>query len=535
MADDDNGPDLAAGIDASRLEENTPLAGHVGEQAVILVRRGERVHALGAHCPHRGAALATGLVVGDTIRCPWHHASFALDSGAARAPSLDALPCWHVERDGDSVRVGRRATPDAPPVAGPVPAANGAAGDAAAPSSVVIVGAGAAGEAAAEALRAYGYAGPLTLLSADASLPLDRTNLSKGYLAGELDEAALALRDETFYRERDITLRRDARVAAIDPDAHELRLEGGETLAYGKLLIATGASPAPLPFDGADDARVHVLRSLEDARGILAALDARGDGGGGGGGGDGDGDGDGSATVRRAVVVGSGFIGLEVAAALRGRDIETTVVAPEAVPLGTILGEELGAFVRSLHERHGVRFRLETKVEAIAGDGVRLEGGEVLAADLIVVGIGVRPDTALAEAAGLAVDDGIVVDEHLVTSEPDILAAGDVASWPDRHGRRLRVEHWQLAQRHGQCAARNLLGAGERFSDVPFFWSKHYDTNIRYGGHAEDIARVETDGRAEDGDFEAVMVSGSGERLAMASVGRDRANLAFVAALEGDA
>ena len=512
MADDtqDKGPDLAAGIALSRLEDGAPLAGHVGEQAVLLVRRGDDVHALGAHCPHRGAALADGLVVGDTIRCPWHHASFALADGAAQAPSLDALPCWHVERDGDTVRVGKRRTFDAPPAVGAERTSNEGA-----PESIVIVGAGAAGEAAAETLRAHGYRGTLTLLSADETPPLDRTNLSKGYLAGGMDESKLALRERDFYADNDIDLRLGSRVVSIDREARELGLDGGGTLGYGKLLLATGASPVSLPVDGADDPRLHALRDLEDARAIVAALEAKGE-----------------KAVRRAVVIGAGFIGLEVAAALRERDIDVTVVAPEEVPLGKVLGEKLGGFVQTLHEQHGVTFRLESKVDAIVEEGVRLEGGETLPAELIVAGIGVRPDVALAEAAGLEVDDGILVDEHLVTSDPDILAAGDVASWPDRHGRRLRVEHWQVAQRHGQCAARNLLGAEERFGDVPFFWSKHYDTNIRYGGHAEDIARVETDGRVEDGDFAAVMVTDGGERLAMASVGRDRANLAFAAALE---
>ena len=512
MADDtqDKGPDLTAGIALSRLEEGEPLTGHVGEQAVLLVRRGEDVHALGAHCPHRGAALADGLVVDDTIRCPWHHASFALADGAARAPSLDALPCWHVERDGETVRVGRQKAFDAPPAIDAERTTTDGA-----PDAVVIVGAGAAGESAAETLRAHGYRGTLTLLSADATPPLDRTNLSKGYLAGGMEESKLALRERDFYANNDIDLRLGARVVSIDREAREVTLDGGETLGYAKLLLATGASPAALPVDGADDPRMHMLRDLEDARGIVAALDAEGE-----------------SAVRRAVVIGAGFIGLEVAAALREREVEVTVVAPEEVPLGKVLGEELGGFVRTLHERHGVAFRLESKVDAVVGEGVRLEGGETLPADLIVTGIGVQPDVALAEAAGLDVDDGILVDERLVTSDPDILAAGDVASWPDRHGRRLRVEHWQVAQRHGQCAARNLLGAEERFGDVPFFWSKHYDTNIRYGGHAEDVARVETDGRAEDGDFAAVMVTTVGERLAMASVGRDRANLAFAAALE---
>ena len=509
MSDDTErqGPDLAAGIDASRLEDSVPLEGRVGEHAVVLVRRGEHIHALGAHCPHRGAAMADGLVVGDTIRCPWHHASFALADGAARAPSLEPLSCWRVERDGDTVRVGERVHPEAA-VAGAETTS-----DAAAPSSVVIVGAGAAGEAVAETLREHGYTGPLALLSAEDTLPLDRTNLSKGYLSGDMDESKLPLRDEAFYRERDIDLRRGARVTAIERDAHAVRLENGESVAYGKLVLATGATPRSLPVPGADGDRVHYLRSLEDARAIVAA----------------------AKSARHAVVIGASFIGLEAAAALRAREIPTTVVAPDEVPLAKIMGETLGRFVRERHEANGVTFRLGSEVEAITGDGVRLKGGDTLEADLIVVGIGVTPDVALAESAGLEVDDGVVVDGRLVTSDPDILAIGDIASVPDPRGDgRLRVEHWQVAQRHGQCAARNLLGADETFTDVPFFWSKHYDTNIRYSGHAGAEDRIETDGRPDEGDFAAVFTSGSGTRRAMASVGRDRANLAFAARLGGE-
>ena len=513
MSDDDQGPDLTAGIDASDVAEGVPLEGRVGEHAVVLVRRGETIHALGANCPHRGAAMATGLVVGDTIRCPWHHAVFDLADGAARAPSLEPLPCWRVERDGETLRVRERATFERPPVAD----AN-ATDTANAPDSVVVVGAGAAGDAVAATLRAHGYEGRVTLLSADERPPIDRTNLSKGYLAGDVDdESSLALRDEGFYRANDIELRLGARVEAIDRDAHEVQLAGGERVPYAKLVLATGANAVPLPVPGADgDGRVHVLRTLEDARGIVHA--AKG--------------------ARRAVVVGASFIGLEAASALRARDIETTVVAPDEVPLAKVMGETLGRFVRELHEDNGVTFRLEEHVEEIVPDGVRLEGGDTLPADLVVVGIGVKPDVDLAEAAGLDIDDGVLVDARLQASDPDILAVGDIACWPDaRGGSRLRVEHWQVAQRQGECAARNLLGANEAFADVPFFWSKHYGTNIRYSGHAGGDARVETDGKPADGDFAAVFVEdgpGGEAPRAMASVGRDRANLAFAARLGGE-
>jgi len=512
MANDDKGPDLAAGIETSRLAEGVPLAGHVDEHEIVLVRRGDAVHALGARCPHRGAALADGIVAHGTIRCPWHHASFRLEDGAARAPSLDALPCWDVVHDGATVRVGERRRFDDTPVAGP----HGATGDGASGdgdpkrAAIVIVGAGAAGEAAAETLRALGHTGPLTLLSAEAAPPIDRTNLSKGYLSGDMDESGLALRDPAFHAERDIDLKLGGTVVAIDRDAREVRLEGGEKIAYDRLLLATGANVRRLPVDGADDARVHYLRTLEDARGIVAA----------------------AKEASRAVVVGSSFIGLEAAAALRARGIEVTVVAPDEIPLAGVVGEAIGRRVRELHEAEGVVFRLESEVDAIVADGVRLGGGETLAADLIVVGIGVTPDVALAREAGLETDDGVVVDARLATSDPAILAAGDIASYPDPEGRRLRIEHWQVAQRQGQCAARNLMGAGERFADVPFFWSKHYGANIRYAGHAGNIARVELDGDPSGNDVAATIHAEDGEARAMASIGRDKANLAFAATLE---
>ncbi|HXW23648.1 MAG TPA: FAD-dependent oxidoreductase, partial [Xanthobacteraceae bacterium] len=427
------GPDLALGIPLGSVTENAMLVGHVGDDAVLVVRRGEAFFAIGATCSHYGGPLGEGLMVGDTVRCPWHHACFSLRSGEAlEAPAFNPVACWRVEvRDG-MLYVREKIEPVAPP-----------AGRAkTAPDRVVIVGGGAAGFAAAEMLRRDGYGGSLTLLSADDAAPYDRPNCSKDYLAGNAPEEWMPLRPPEFYRDNGIDLRLGAEVASIDARAHSVTLKNGTSVPFDKLLLATGAEPVRLDIPGAGAPHVHVLRSLGDSRAIIAA--AKG--------------------ARRAVVLGASFIGLEAAAALRARDLEVRVAAPERLPLERVFGAELARFVLALHEEHGVGFHMEQKAAAIEDKRVRLESGASLDADLVVVGIGVRPRVALAEQAGLALDRGVIVDEYLQTSAPDIFAAGDIARWPDRYsGSRLRIEHWVVAERQGQTAARNMLGAGEKF------------------------------------------------------------------------
>jgi NADPH-dependent 2,4-dienoyl-CoA reductase/sulfur reductase-like enzyme len=255
---------------------------------------------------------------------------------------------------------------------------------------------------------------------------------------------------------------------------------------------------------------VHYLRSLADSRAIVAAA--------------------GSAT--RAVVVGASFIGLEVAASLRARNLEVHVVAPEALPLERVMGTVLGGFIKSLHEEKGVVFHLEHKPARIDPDALVLDDGTRLAADLVVIGVGVRPRLTLAEAAGLALDKGVSVNEFLETSVPEIYAAGDIARWPDRHsGERIRVEHWVVAERMGQTAARNILGAREKFTQVPFFWSAHYDVSINYVGHAERWDRVAVDGSAEQRDV-AVRFELAGKTLALATIFRDEESLRAELAME---
>ena len=327
-----SGPDLSSGLDFAQLADGAMVLGHVGPEAVLLVRRGEEVFAIGASCSHYHGPLNEGLVVGDTVRCPWHHACFSLRTGEMlRAPALDPVPCWRVERQGNMVYVREKREPA--PVAAPRPAA-GASG------SIVILGGGAAGNSAAETLRREGYAGRIVMLSADASVPCDRPNLSKDYLAGNAPEEWVPLRPPEFYREHGIELHLGARVTAIDRAAAELELEDGSGHDYDRLLIATGADPVRLNLPGGDLPHVHYLRSLADSRAIIAQ----------------------TATARCAVVIGASFIGLEVAAALRARQLEVHVVAPEAIPMERVMGAEIGGLVRTIHEQHGVHFHLGTTV-----------------------------------------------------------------------------------------------------------------------------------------------------------------------------
>jgi NADPH-dependent 2,4-dienoyl-CoA reductase/sulfur reductase-like enzyme/nitrite reductase/ring-hydroxylating ferredoxin subunit len=495
------GPDLAKG-GAFEDFAGGKLVGHVGDEEVLLVRSGAEVFAIGAHCSHYHGPLAEGIVVGESVRCPWHHACFDLRTGeAVRAPALSALTCWNVEqRDGRVFVKGKREQPK--------PRGRAAAADA--PGKIVIVGGGAAGFAAAEMLRRRDYRGSIVMLSDDRAPPVDRPNLSKDYLAGSAPEDWLPLRPDEFYAENNIELRLNTEVAGIDVKQRQVRLVGGASLNYDRLLLATGAEPVRLAIPGADLPHVHTLRSLADCRAII----------------------EGAKGARRALVIGASFIGLEAAAALRTRDIEVHVVAPEARPMERVLGPQFGDFIRKLHEEHGVVFHLGETVAAIEGARARLKGGAALDADLVVVGVGVRPRLALAEQAGLKIDRGVVVDAFLQTSAPGVYAAGDIARWPDPHsGEAVRVEHWVVAERQGQIAAANMLGLNERFDAVPFFWSQHYDVPINYVGHAERWDEIAIDGNIEAKDC-LVRYRRNGRVLAVASIFRDVASLDAELAME---
>jgi apoptosis-inducing factor 3 len=504
MAQDESkptGPDLTQGIPLASITDGAMLVGHVENEDVLVARRGTEIFAVGAHCTHYHGPLVDGLLAGATVRCPWHHAQFDLRTGEAiAAPAFDALSCWEVEqRDGKVFVRGKKKSPEQLRMK-----------PAAMPANIVIVGGGAAGFAAAEMLRRQRYPGKIIMLSNDNAPPVDRPNLSKDYLAGTASPDWVPLRPDNFYAENAIDLRLKMGVEAIDVAGQAVVLAGGERVRYDRLLLATGAEPVRLSIPGSDQPHVYTLRSFADSKAIIERAQHS----------------------RRAVVLGASSIALEVAASLRARNIEVHVVAPENRPMERILGPQLGDLVRSLHEEHGVIFHLGDTAAAIESERVRLKSGAVLQAELVVAGIGVRPRTTLAEAAGLSLDRGVAVNGYLETSAPHIFAAGDIARWPDAHsGENIRVEHWVVAERQGQTAAINMLGGRKKFSDAPFFWSMHYDIPILYVGHAEkwDELSVEGDVSAKDC---AVQYKHQGRVLAVATINRDVENLKAEMAME---
>lgn len=498
-------PDLKTGFLVGNLPDRGMILGQADGEDVIVVRRGDELFAVGASCTHYHGPLADGLVVGETLRCPWHHACFSLRTGEAlRAPALDPIACWRVERIGDTTYVREKLAEARPKPALSSPSSRNLR------ASVVILGGGGAGLAAADMLRREGYEGRVTMISADDSAPYDRPNLSKDFLVGTASDDWIPLRSPDFYKNRQIELVLNSRVSALDLQQKLVRLENGKTYGFEALLIATGAEPVRLKIDGATDSQIHYLRTFADSRAIIGK----------------------TASAKRVAVVGASFIGLEVAASLRARGIEVDVVAPESQPLERVMGPEVGLFVRRLHEAHGVVFHLGETVTCIDGSKLTLTGGTAIEADFVVLGVGVRPSLAVAEQAGLAIDRGIAVNEYLETSAPGVFAAGDVARWPDPHsGERIRVEHWVVAERQGQVAARNILGYREPFTAVPFFWSQHYDVVINYVGHAEKWDAIEIHGELDSRDC-AVTYKRGDRALAVATISRDLQSLQSEAEME---
>jgi NADPH-dependent 2,4-dienoyl-CoA reductase/sulfur reductase-like enzyme/nitrite reductase/ring-hydroxylating ferredoxin subunit len=492
------GPDFEKGFNIDDVADGKMLLGHAFGEAVLLARRGDELFAIGATCTHYGGPLAKGLMVDCTVHCPWHHARFDLRTGEAiAAPALNNVTSYKIDKRGEQFFVTGKI--DEKPVRKPRSS----------PASVVIVGAGAAGGAAAEMLRREGYEGPVTLIGADESLPYDRPNLSKDYLAGAAPEEWIPLRSANFYREQKIDAITSTSVTAIDPGAKQVMLSDGRALGYGALLLATGATPIRLSIPGNDLAHVCYLRTLADSRRII----------------------DKTKGAKRAVVIGASFIGLEVAWSLRERKLEVAVVGKDSLPLEKALGRELGELARETHEANGVQFYLGRTPAAIQDRYVQLDDGTKLDCDLVVVGIGVRPNIAIAEQAGVATDNGVLVNEFLETNLPGIFAAGDIARWPDPRAGRIRVEHWVVAQRHGQTAARNILGAREPFILPPFFWSNHFDLHIHYVGHGSGKDQAIVSGNLKEKDASVIFRTGD-NLAAVASVGRDLENLKAEVALE---
>ena len=489
------GPDFQRGVAATDLKEGVSLLGHALGEAVLLSRVSGRCYAVGAICTHYSGALAEGIDVDGTVRCPLHHSCFDLRTGEAlRPPGLNDLACFRVEERDGKVFVREKLEQSAQPTKRKPKRS---------PKSVVIVGAGAAGECAAETLRREGYGGPIAMIDPDTSAPVDRPNLSKDYLAGEAQPEWIPLRPPEFFKDHDVELLVGREVRAVDARAKRITLDDGATREFDALILATGSEPIRLNLPGSGGPRVLYLRSLADSDAIIAA----------------------AGRAKRVAVLGASFIGLEVAASLRHRGLDVHVAAPEARPLERVLGGELGDAICSIHEKQGVVFHLGRKAKSVETGQLVLDDGSKISADFIVAGVGVKPRTQLADALGLKQDKGVVVNERLETSAPNIFAAGDIARWPDPHsGAAIRVEHWVVAQRQGQTAARNVLGAGERFDAVPFFWSNHYDVSIHYVGHAERWDRIVIDGDPAKHDCVVKYVAGA-KVLAVATISRNRESL----------
>ena len=470
---------------------------------ILLARVNGKFYAVGATCTHYGAPLVDGVLNGERLVCPWHHACFNITSGDLREPpAFDALPRYDVKIENEHVVV--RIPVDASDRRTPSMAKRAMTKrDGKDERLFVIAGGGAAGYTAAQTLREDGFTGRVVLITREDQLPYDRPNLSKEYLQGNAEPSWLPLRSEDFFAEHDIELIRSAEIKRIDAAKKTIELADGETLVCNALLVATGGQPRHLPFQSAAQQNVFLLRSYADADALIAAAE----------------------TGKRVVVIGASFIGMEVASSLRSRGCDVTVVAPDEVPFKKILGPEIGKLFQQLHEEKGVKFKLGASVANFVGPEivtqVVLENGKSLATDLVVVGVGVKPATDFLEGVGLHRDGGVIVDEYMRAAD-DVYAAGDIAYFPNpRTGERQRIEHWRTAMQQGRVAAHNMAGNAVAYDSVPFFWTRQFDVGLLYVGHAASWSEIIFQGSAAARDFLAFYLKDD-QILAVAGMNRDR-------------
>ncbi len=521
-------PDFVRVAATSDLADGEMRQVSAGGTDVLLARVDGQFHACTAFCTHYGAPLATGVLDGTTVVCPWHHAEFDVASGAlCQPPALDALRTFPVRVDGDSVMVRVPDDADAHGKGVDYHESDGRVPEMADASQqaddrlFLLVGAGAAAQACAEELRERGYRGRLAMITRETHTPYDRTKLSKGYLAGDAGDDALRLRDGSFYDARAIETWTDRVVTALDPDARTVSFEDGEDVAYDAALVATGGLPRRLDLPGADLDGVLLLRSWHDAQTLVKRAQG----------------------ARSVAVIGTSFIGMESAASLNGDDRQVTVIGRDGTPFENVLGAEVGAVFQRAAQDKGIAFRLGAdvqRVETVASDPdagtprrlrVVLAEGEPVEAELVVMGVGVTPATEFLKGADFRRDDGGLVVDETLRAVPGLFAAGDVAAFPGAHGT-VRIEHWRLAQQHGRTAARNMLvdadptAVPHAFDGVPYFWSGQNGVSLRYVGHTQEWDEVIVDGSLDDRQFVAAYVK-DGEVRAIAAVGRDKDAAAF--------
>jgi NADPH-dependent 2,4-dienoyl-CoA reductase/sulfur reductase-like enzyme/nitrite reductase/ring-hydroxylating ferredoxin subunit len=466
-----------------------------GEKKVVLLRYGDEVRAYQAECPHAGAPLADGAVCNGHLICPWHKAEFAIDDGhLCEPPALDALTRYPTQVIEGQVHVDDQAM-----VSQPASLAEDS-------RCFVVIGAGAAGTAAVCALREKGFNGRLLLVDRETAPGYDRTALSKFVLSAEMrpDETP-PLRDDAFYHTHHIE-RIQGEVMKLDVINKRLTLADGRRFVYDAALITTGGEPKALPLIGADLPQVLTLRCREDAKKILSA----------------------ALPGRHALIVGDSFIGLEAASALRKHGVKVTVLARHEVPFAAQLGERIGKAIRALHEQNGVLFRTHVEVDRFEGDvhngkkrleTVVLSNGERLPVDLALIGIGVAPATHFIDGVQLEKDGSLAVDDGMRAAK-DLWAAGDLATFPINQ-KPQRIEHWRLAQQQARIAASNMLGGDKHYTDVPYFWTFHFEKRLDYLGHAEEWDEIIYLGEPETFDFLALICKG-GVVAAVAGCERER-------------
>lgn len=463
-------------------------------KAFVLARTHDRYFAFAANCSHWQGPLDQGVLHGETVMCPWHHACFELKTGARlEPPALNGIATYPVRlEDGDVVVTLTKADP---------PALRTLSSDV---RDVVIVGGGAAGNSAAEELRRQGYQGAMTILSAASELPIDRPNVSKDYLAGKAKPEWMPLRDADWYSQRDIDLRLNTPVKSLNTQQHTLTLEKGGTVSFDRLLLATGGTPRRLPIPGADLKNVFTLRHQADAD-VLIEHAQKG---------------------AQVLIIGASFIGLEAAAALGERGLKITVVDMVKQPFERVFGAAVGKLFTAEHEKNGVTFHLEAGLERLEGENgavtaATLKGGTFIPAEFVLMGVGVAPATDWLKDSGLAMDAkdrSLLVDTRLETSVSGIYAAGDIARFPDERGERIRIEHWRVAQQHGIVAARNMLNIGESVhSRVPFFWTNQWDLSVQMVGHSEKWDSTVMRGSLDQREFIVFYLEGGDMRAAAAS------------------
>ena len=483
----------------SALPDGRPQAFEVDGAPILLARDGDRVDAIGAICPHAGGPLIEGIRDGGRIICPWHKASFCLRTGALLdPPAVDPVPRYTVHIKDDRVLVSPPAAEDKAP----------------APCSddrvFAIIGAGGAGAVAAQTLRQAGFGGRIVMLDRANRVPYDRTLLSKYHLSGQPGAEKSPLQPQSFYRDHHIE-RLTAEVEILDAASKTIHAVDGSTLTYDAALLATGAAPSLPHLPGAHLENVFLLRSRADADAILAQAERS----------------------ERAVVLGASFIGMEVAASLRERGLTVTVVGQESAPFEKQLGALIGNAFVGLHRDRGVAFRLDTRIEALAGDrtveAVILADGERLPADLVVVGFGVNPVTGYVRGVPLNEDGSLTVDATLKVDD-GLYAAGDIARFPYR-GTSIRVEHWRVAQQHGRVAAHSMLGQGARYDAVPVFWTIQFMKRLDYIGHAADWDDIVVHGDLGKPEFLAYYVK-AGRVVAAVGLDRDKDTAALIALFE---